>query len=480
MKPLAAGWNSGASLATPKGHCQKPSFARAGPASPTPPIADRQRVTSPDHLTARKSPALRGAVSAPGDKSMSHRAFILGAMATGVTEIEGLLEGDDVLATGRAVQAFGATVERLGEGRWRVTGRGGFETPDGVIDCGNAGTGVRLLMGAAAGYAVMATFDGDASLRKRPMGRVTDHLEQMGARFDWSGASGLLPTKLTGGVLSAIDHVQAVASAQVKSAILLAGLNAKGTTSVVEPERSRDHTERMLRAFGAEVAVEETGAGWTIRLAGGQTLSGTEVSVPGDPSSAAFPLAAGLIVPGSVVTVEGVMLNPLRTGLFETWIEMGADLTIANRRESGGEAVGDVTARHSALKGIVVPESRAASMIDEYPILAATAAFAQGTTVMRGVGEMRVKESDRIALMVAGLRACGVAVEEEPEGFLVTGGSVPGGATVHTAHDHRIAMSHLVLGLAAEAAVTVDEPGMIATSFPGFVEMMRGLGAEIG
>lgn len=441
-------------------------------------------MTFPDRLTACGSRPLTGVVRAPGDKSMSHRAFILGAMATGVTEIDGLLEGDDVLATGRAVEAFGAVVERVGEGRRRVTGRGGFREPATVIDCGNAGTGVRLLMGAAAGYPIAATFDGDASLRNRPMGRVTDHLARMGTRFDWSGAPGILPATLNGGGLAAIDHVQTVASAQVKSAILLAGLNAVGTTSVTEPEKSRDHTERMLRAFGAIVDVEEQidkegGEGWIIRLAGGQALTGTTVSVPGDPSSAAFPLAAGLIVPGSEVTVEGVMLNPLRTGVFETWIEMGADLTIANRRESGGEAVGDITARHSALTGVVVPERRAASMIDEYPILAATAAFAKGVTVMRGVGEMRVKESDRIALMVAGLLACGVAVEEEPEGFLVTGGSVPGGATVHTAHDHRIAMSHLVLGLAADRAVTVDEPGMIATSFPGFVEMMRGLGADI-
>lgn len=431
------------------------------------------------HLTARPSSALKGVVRAPGDKSMSHRSMILGAMATGTTEVEGLLEGDDVLATARAAEAFGAKVERLGEGRWRVTGRGGLTSPAGVIDCGNAGTGVRLLMGAAAGYALTATFDGDASLRKRPMGRVTDHLERMGARFDWSGARGLLPAILTGGRLTAIDHVQTVASAQVKSAILLAGLNAEGVTSVTEPEKSRDHTERMLRAFGAEVDVREDGEGWVIRLAGGQRLTGTSVAVPGDPSSAAFPLAAGLIVPGSEVTVEGVMLNPLRTGLFDTWREMGADLTVSNRRVSGGEEVGDITARHSTLKGVVVPESRAASMIDEYPILAATAAFAEGQTVMRGVGEMRVKESDRIRLMVDGLRACGVAVEEEPEGFLVTGGPVPGGATVHTAHDHRIAMSHLVLGLAAQSGVTVDEPEMIATSFPGFVEMMRGLGAEI-
>ncbi|SFS84568.1 3-phosphoshikimate 1-carboxyvinyltransferase [Brevundimonas viscosa] len=436
-------------------------------------------MTTPSHLTARRSRALSGRTRAPGDKSMSHRALILGAMASGTTEIDGLLEGDDVLATARAVQAFGAGVERTGPGRWRVTGQGGFRQPDSLIDCGNAGTGVRLLMGAAAGYPVSAVFDGDASLRKRPMKRVAGPLVEMGARLDWLGEEDRLPVQVSGGALAAIDHTQSVASAQIKSAILLAGLNADGVTTVAEPERSRDHTERMLRAFGAEVGVEAVGEGWRVSLRGGQRLTGTAVWIPGDPSSAAFPLAAGLVVPGSSVTVEGVMLNPLRTGLFETWREMGADLTISNRRTAGGEEVGDVTARHSELSGVVVPEARAASMIDEYPILAVTAAFAEGETVMRGVGEMRVKESDRISLMVAGLRACGVDVAEEAEGFVVAGGAVPGGATVHTAHDHRIAMSHLVLGLAAERPVAVDEPDMIATSFPGFVELMRGLGADI-
>ena len=434
----------------------------------------------PAYLTARRSLALSGEVRAPGDKSISHRALILGAMATGVTDIEGLLEGDDILATARAVEAFGATVERLGEGRWRVTGQGGFQQPAGVIDCGNAGTGVRLLMGAAAGYRVTATFDGDASLRKRPMKRVAGPLADMGARLDWQGVEDRLPVVVAGGGLSAIDYVQTVASAQIKSAVLLAGLNAAGVTTVTEAEPSRDHTERMLRAFGVEVGVLPVDGGWRVSLKGGQVLTGTAVAVPGDPSSAAFPLAAGLIVPGSGVTVEGVMLNPLRTGLFETWREMGADLTVSNRRMAGGEEVGDVTARHSVLKGVVVPPERAASMIDEYPVLAATAAFAEGTTVMRGIGEMRVKESDRIALMAAGLTACGVRVEEEPEGFTVFGGPVKGGATVTTHGDHRIAMSHLVLGLAADEAVTVDEPGMIATSFPGFVELVRGLGARVG
>ena len=455
-------------------------LSKAISARPYPPsLSGDRRVSIPAHLTARRSPALSGRVRAPGDKSISHRALILGAMATGVTDIEGLLEGEDILATARAVEAFGATVERLGGGRWRVTGQGGFRQPAGVIDCGNAGTGVRLLMGAAAGYAITTTFDGDASLRKRPMKRVTGPLADMGARFDWKDVEDRLPVAVAGGGLSAIDYVQTVASAQIKSAILLAGLNAGGVTTVTEAEPSRDHTERMLTAFGVEVGVQPVGHGWRVSLKGGQSLAGTTVAVPGDPSSAAFPLAAGLVVPGSAVTVEGVMLNPLRTGLFETWREMGADLTVSNRRMAGGEGVGDVTARHSKLKGVVVPPERAASMIDEYPVLAATAAFAEGATVMRGIGEMRVKESDRIALMAAGLTACGVRVEEEPKGFTVFGGPVRGGATVTTHGDHRIAMSHLVLGLAADEAVTVDEPGMIATSFPGFVELMRGLGADI-
>ena len=436
-------------------------------------------MTTPSHLTARRSAALSGATRAPGDKSLSHRALILAAMASGTTEIEGLLEGDDVLATARAVEAFGAGVEHLGEGRWRVVGHGGFRQPAGVIDCGNAGTGVRLLMGAAAGYPITVAFDGDASLRKRPMKRVTGPLADMGARFSWLGEEDRLPVKVTGGGLRGLDYWQEVPSAQVKSAILLAALNASGDTMVYEPIQSRDHTERMLRAFGADLRVAELDDCTAARLVGGQRLTATAVSIPGDPSSAAFPLAAALIVPGSEVTVEGVMLNPLRTGLFDTWREMGADLTISNRRVAGGEEVGDLTARHSNLHGVRVPPERAASMIDEYPILAATAAFADGETVMRGLGEMRVKESDRIALMAAGLEACGVRVEEEPEGFIVRGAPVRGGATVTTHGDHRIAMSHLVLGLAAEAAVAVDEPGMIATSFPGFVELMRSLGADI-
>jgi 3-phosphoshikimate 1-carboxyvinyltransferase len=429
--------------------------------------------------------ALRGTVRAPGDKSISHRSMILGALASGTTTVEGLLEGADVLATAQAMRSFGARVEQEGVGRWRIEGHGGFAEPSDVVDCGNAGTGVRLIMGAAAGFALCATFTGDSSLRGRPMGRVLDPLARMGAT--WLGRDkGRLPLTLKGGNLRGLSYKLPMASAQVKSAVLLAGLHAEGGVEVIEPEATRDHTERMLRAFGAEVIVEDRAHGdhvvRHIRLPAGQKLVGTHVSVPGDPSSAAFPLVAGLIVPGSEVTVEGVMLNDLRTGLFTTLQEMGADLTIANVRESSGEQVGDITARYSpSMKGVVVPPERAPAMIDEYPILAIAAAFATGETIMRGVGEMRVKESDRIALTAAGLEACGVDVEEEPEGFIVRGtGQAPrGGAMVETHGDHRIAMSHLILGLAAQAPVSIDEPGMIATSFPGFAEMMRGLGGDL-
>ncbi|WP_309997506.1 3-phosphoshikimate 1-carboxyvinyltransferase [Caulobacter segnis] len=435
-------------------------------------------------LKSAPGSALRGIVRAPGDKSISHRSMILGALATGTTTVEGLLEGDDVLATARAMRAFGARVEQEGVGRWRIEGQGGFSEPSDVIDCGNAGTGVRLIMGAAAGFPMCATFTGDSSLRGRPMGRVLDPLARMGAT--WLGRDkGRLPLTLKGGNLRGLNYTLPMASAQVKSAVLLAGLHAEGGVEVIEPEATRDHTERMLRAFGAEVIVEDRIVGDKtirhIRLPEGQKLTGTHVAVPGDPSSAAFPLVAGLIVPGSEVTVEGVMLNELRAGLFTTLQEMGADLVISNRRMSSGEEVGDITARYSKLKGIVVPPERAPSMIDEYPILAIAAAFAEGDTVMRGVGEMRVKESDRIALTAAGLEACGVDVEEESEGFIVHGTGQPprGGATVETHGDHRIAMSHLILGMAAQAPVAVDEPGMIATSFPGFADLMRGLGATL-
>ena len=428
-----------------------------------------------NRLTAQKTGPLRGASTAPGDKSISHRALIFGGLASGETQISGLLEGDDVLATARAMAAMGAKVERTGDGVWRV--QGGVPLRDAAIDCGNSGTGARLLMGAIAGYGAVVTIDGDASLRTRPMARVTGPLSLMGARFEGDR----LPLTVRGGALKGISYRLPVASAQVKSAVLLAGLNAAGQTEVIEPEPSRDHTERMLRAFGAEVAVSDEADGRHIRLMGGQPLTASEVKVPGDPSSAAFPIVAALITPGSEVRIGGVLLNPLRTGLFDTLKEMGADLVIENARTESGEPVGDIVARHSALKGVTVPRERAPAMIDEYPILAVAAAFATGETVMDGIGELRVKESDRIALTVTGLKACGVDASELAEGMVVRGyGCAPrGGAEVVTHGDHRIAMSHLVLGLASEKPVSVDEPGMIATSFPTFVSLMRDLGARI-
>ncbi|MBI1251560.1 MAG: 3-phosphoshikimate 1-carboxyvinyltransferase [Alphaproteobacteria bacterium] len=431
-------------------------------------------------LQARATARLAGRITAPGDKSISHRALLLAAMAQGETRIEGLLEGADVLATADAMRAFGADVERRAPGAWRVRGRGSLAPPAQIIDCGNSGTGVRLIMGAAAGYPLEATFTGDASLQKRPMGRVLEPLTQMGARV-LSSEAGRLPVTLAGGGLRAIRYRLPVASAQVKSAILLAALNADGVTEVIEPQRTRDHTERMLRAFGADLATTpHDGGGAVISMAGGQTLSGAAVRVPADPSSAAFPIVAGLLAKEGEVRIDGVLLNPLRAGLFETLQAMGADLAIDNAREESGESIGDVIARPSRLRGIVVPPERAPSMIDEYPILAVAAAFADGDTVMRGIGELRVKESDRIALMAAGLKACGVDVQEEEDGLIVRGmAHVHGGAEIATHGDHRIAMAHLVLGLAAEQPVNIDEAGMIATSFPGFAELMRSLGAEI-
>jgi 3-phosphoshikimate 1-carboxyvinyltransferase len=431
-------------------------------------------------LTAHPSGPLKGQVRAPGDKSISHRALILGAMASGKTEISGLLEGDDVLRTADACADLGAHVERHGGGRWTVEGKGALSEPMEIVDCGNSGTGVRLLMGAAAGYPIRVEFTGDSSLQKRPMGRVLDPLALMGARAEGE-VPGKLPLTLHGGGLKFISYRLPVASAQVKSALLLAGLNAEGGVEVIEPEATRDHTERMLGAFGATLEITREGHGRRIRLPGGQALRGTEVVVPGDPSSAAFPIVAALITPGSDVRVEGVLLNPGRAGLFMTLKEMGADLTIENMRMESGEPVGDLVARHGPMKGVQVPAERAPSMIDEYPILAVAAAFATGQTVMRGIGEMRVKESDRIALTAAGLEACGVDVAEEPEGMIVTGSGRPprGGALVETHGDHRIAMAHLVLGLGAEFPVKVDEPGMIATSFPTFIALMTSLGAGI-
>ena len=432
-------------------------------------------------LAARPAGPLRGRVRAPGDKSISHRALILGALAHGRTDISGLLEGADVLGAAAAMGLFGAEVERTGEGSWTVHGRGGLREPDRVVDCGNAGTAVRLILGAAAGFPLHATFTGDDSLRGRPMARVLEPLAAMGART-LCRSGGRLPLTLEGGGLRGIAHAPAVASAQVKSAVLLAGLNATGETAVTERRPTRDHTERMLGAFGAAVSVQEGAQGRTARVVGGARLEGAPVEVPGDPSSAAFPLVAALLVPGSQVTVEGVLTNPLRFGLFAVLRAMGADLRVENERVSGGETVADVTARHGPLRGVTAPPEGAGSMIDEYPVLAAAAAFAEGPTFMRGVGELRVKESDRIALTVGLLRAAGVEVEEEPDGLVVHGRGrpPPGGGVADTGGDHRIAMSGLVLGMAAERGMAVRDPDMIATSFPGFAPLMATLGADLG
>jgi 3-phosphoshikimate 1-carboxyvinyltransferase len=443
-------------------------------------------ITTPDAtpLTAARGQALKGRVRVPGDKSISHRALILGAMTVGATRISGLLEGEDVINTSKVMAALGARIERVGEGRWVVegVGVGGFATPAAALDFGNSGTGCRLVIGAVAGCPVTATFDGDASLRKRPMRRVLDPLERMGARVVAIGEDGRLPLTLAG-ARDAIPIVYQppVASAQLKSAVLLAGLAAAGETTVIEPEATRDHTERMMRHFGAEVRVDAVGPhGRRITLKGQPELAAAEVMVPADPSSASFPLVAALIVPGSEIVIEGVMTNPLRTGLFTTLNDMGADIEIVAVRSDGGEEVADLRVRSAALKGVEVPAPRAPSMIDEYPVLAVAASFAQGTTVMRGLKELRVKESDRLAATADMLRANGVAVEIDGDDLIVHGnGHAPGGGLVATHMDHRIAMSALVMGLASDQPVKVDDTAFIATSFPGFVEMMRRLGADL-
>jgi 3-phosphoshikimate 1-carboxyvinyltransferase len=433
-------------------------------------------------LTAVRSGALRGTAHVPGDKSISHRALILGAMAVGETRIQGLLEAEDVLNTAKAMAALGADLLRDGDGAWRVWGRGvgGLAGPSDVLDFGNSGTGSRLVMGAVATTAMTAIITGDESLRRRPMRRVLDPLSLFGATYD-AREGGLMPLTLRGATDPiAIEHEVAVASAQVKSALLLAALNAPGRSRIVQRALTRDHTERMLEAFGATIAVEPLSEGEAIEITGEVDLKPCAIDVPRDPSSAAFPLVAALIVPGSEVSIPGVLLNPRRTGLIDTLKEMGADIEVANARDSGGERIGDLVVRACALKGVDVPAARAPSMIDEYPILGIAAAFAQGRTTMRGLEELRVKESDRLAAIVAGLRVNGVAVEETEDGMVVTGsGQVAGGGTVETHMDHRIAMAFLVMGLAARAPVTVDDVSMIATSFPEFESLMRGLGAAL-
>ena len=437
----------------------------------------------PSPLAARSSGPLTGKVRVPGDKSISHRALILGALAAGETRISGLLEGEDVLNTAKAMQALGAKVDRTGDFTWVVRGVGvaGFAQPQHPLDFGNSGTGCRLVMGAVAGCPIEAVFDGDASLRSRPMRRVLDPLELMGARVTSSGEGGRLPLTLQGARDPLpILYRTPVASAQIKSAVLLAGLAAPGITTVIETEASRDHTELMLRHFGAEIVSTREGShGRRIALTGQPELHGAQVVVPADPSSAAFPIVAALIVEGSDLVLSDVMTNPLRTGLFTTLREMGASIEETEARGDAGEPMAQLRVRASKLRGVEVPPERAPSMIDEYLVLAVAASFAEGTTVMHGLQDLRVKESDRLEATAAMLRVNGVKVEIVGDDLIVEGrGHVPGAGLVATHMDHRIAMSALVMGLAADKPVKVDDTAFIATSFPDFIPMMRSLGAE--
>jgi 3-phosphoshikimate 1-carboxyvinyltransferase len=438
----------------------------------------------PVPLTARRDGPLRGRLRAPGDKSISHRALILGALAVGETRIGGLLEGEDVINTAKVMRALGAQVARVGDGEWRVrgVGVGGLAQPAAALDFGNSGTGCRLMLGAVAGCPITADFDGDASLRKRPMRRVLDPLERIGAHTLAAAEGGRLPLTLQGARAPIpIVFEPAVASAQLKSAVLLAGLAAPGETIVIERQATRDHTEKILAHFGAAVRVEPHGAhGRRIALTGQPELAPRPILVPADPSSAAFPLVAALIAPASEVFLDGVMINPLRAGLLATLAEMGADIERLALRNEGGEDVADLRVRAGGLRGIEVPAERAPAMIDEYPVLAVAAAFAEGTTRMRGLGELRVKESDRLAGTAALLRVNGVEAEIDGDDLIVRGtGRVPGGGLVTTHMDHRIAMAALVMGLASERPVAIDDGSFIATSFPAFVSMMRGLGADL-
>lgn len=443
-----------------------------------------QSSSSPSHaLRGQPSGPLRGRLRPPGDKSISHRAFILGLLTVGRTEVAGLLEGEDVLHTGRACAALGARIERQGEGRWSIHGMGigSLLPPSQPLDFGNAGTGSRLMMGVVGGHGITAEFDGDASLQKRPMRRILDPLVDMGAEVLAQAEGGRCPIRLKGTQEPLpIEYRTKVASAQVKSAVLLAGLNSPGRTVLIEPQASRDHTEKMFKFFGASIESEiyET-HGRKITLDGRPELRPERIVVPADPSSAAFPIIAALIVPGSEIVIEGMMLNPLRTGLLTTLRDMGADIEILDSRIEGGEDVGDLRIRASALRGVDVPGERAPSMIDEYPILAVAAAFASGETRMRGLSELRVKESDRLVAVADGLRAAGVDCAIEGDDLIVAGrnGNVPGGGVALTHLDHRIAMSFLCLGLASQQPMAIDDERMIATSFPTFKAQMAQLGA---
>jgi 3-phosphoshikimate 1-carboxyvinyltransferase len=439
---------------------------------------------NPDPLprTARRAGPLKGQAVIPGDKSISQRAIILGGLAAGETRISGLLESGDVQSTAGAVRALGAMVTRDGPGTWRVTGAP-WTSPGQNLDFGNSGTGSRLVMGAVAGQGISATFVGDASLMSRPMARVLDPLKAFGATYEGRGAKALMPVTVHGATgVKAADVTVATASAQVKSALLLAALGADGVSHIRQGTLTRDHSEKMLAGFGARISVTADAEGEVIAIEGPVKLKACAVEVPRDPSSAAFPLVAALIVPGSEIELPNIMLNPRRAGLIETLIEMGGQIEIRNRRTSGGEEIGDLIVRHSQLKGIEVPESRAPSMIDEYPILAVAASFATGTTAMRGLEELRVKESDRLEAVARGLKLNGVTHTIEGDDLLVQGmgqDGVPGGGTVPTHMDHRIAMSFLTMGMAAQNPVTVDDVTMIATSFPEYEGLMRGLGAVL-
>ncbi len=439
--------------------------------------------TPPRPATAHASGPLKGRMDVPGDKSISHRALMFGALAVGTTRIEGLLEGEDVHATADALRALGVGVTREPDGTWCVdgVGVGGLSAPDNVIDLGNSGTSARLLCGLLAGHGFTTILTGDASLRARPMGRMTGPLTEMGARFEARDGSRMPLSVIGSDALLPIEYTLPVPSAQVKSAVLLAGLHAPGETSVIEPIATRDHTERMLAHMGADIAREDTPNGARITITGQTELHPAAITVPSDPSSAAYPAVAACLVPGSSVELHGIGMNPARAGLYQCLREMGAGITLTDERDEGGEPVADLSVNASELKGITVPPERAASMIDEYPVLAMAAACATGTSVFEGVGELRVKESDRLAAIETGLTACGVDVTATEDSITITGcgGPPPGGAEIPAQLDHRVAMSYLVLGLVSGAPVTVDDISPVETSFPGFADSMRALGADI-